>query len=48
MLCLGLIGMNSVISELCCKRDSILQRTYRKMTIYGHFPISLCKMGAAT
>ena len=37
-LCLGSIGIDSVIGELCYK-GIILQRNYRKMTIYGHFPI---------
>ena len=29
--------MDRVISELCCK-ETLLQKNYRKMTIYGHFP----------
>ena len=35
-LCLGSIGMDSVISESCYKR-AILQRTDRKMTITWSF-----------
>ena len=38
-LCLGSIGMDCVISESCYNRGTILQRNYRKITIYGHFPI---------
>ena len=33
---LGSIGMDHVISELCCKR-TILQKNYRKMTILWSF-----------
>ena len=39
-LCLCFIGMDHVISELCYTKGTILQRNYRKMTIFhGHFPI---------
>ena len=35
---LGSMGMNRVISESCYK-VTILQKSYRKMTMNGHFPI---------
>ena len=33
MLIFGSIGLDGVMSELCCK-GTVLQRNYRKMTIY--------------
>ena len=50
MLCLGSIGMDHVISEPCYK-GAILQRKYRKMTIFPKLPLynSMVKhMGATT
>ena len=41
-LCLGSIGMDHVINVSCYK-GTMFQRNYRKMTIYGHFPISPSK-----
>ena len=37
MLYLGSKGIDHVVSEYCYK-ETILQRNYEKMAIYGHFP----------
>ena len=37
-LTLGSIGMDCVIRESCYK-GTILQKNYRKIIFYGHFPI---------